>query len=108
MERESTIFSIDNQNFLEIFHLNPILKHMKNLTGRDIEKMAVLELIMYLEKQVDQIILQSVTELERLNNLRKTQGLYQKNRVDRLCISSAIKHLNGEVPPQQRNTRRKK
>jgi len=81
---------------------------MQKLTGKSFEKMAVMELIIYLENQVDQIALQSIKELNQLNKLRKIQGLYQKNRIDRLCISSAIKHLNNEVPPQQRNTRRKK
>jgi hypothetical protein len=91
-----------------MFHCHPLLKHMQKLTGKSFEKMAVMELIIYLENQVDQIALQSIKELNQLNKLRKIQGLYQKNRIDRLCISSAIKHLNNEVPPQQRNTRRKK
>jgi hypothetical protein len=91
-----------------MFHCHPILKHMQELTDMNVEKMAVMELIIYLENQVDQIAKQSVKELQHLNNLRKIQGLYQKNRIDRLCITSAIKHLNNEVPPQQRNTRRKK
>jgi len=74
----------------------------------NIEKMAVMELIIYLENQVDEITKQSVKELQQLNKLRKIQGLYLKNRIDRTCISQAIKHLNNEVPPQQKNTRRKK
>ena len=72
---------------------------MQKLTGKNIEKMAVMELILYLEKQVDQITLQSLMELERLNDLRKNQGLYQKNRIDRLCITSAIKHINEKGGP---------
>ena len=67
-----------------------------------------MELIIYLEDQVDEITKQSVEELQQLNKLRTLQGLYLKNRIDRTCISQAIKHLNKEVPPQQRNTRRKK
>jgi len=86
-----------------MFHCHPLLKHMQDLTGRNIEKLAVLELIIYLEKQVDQITLQSIKELERLNKMRKTQGIYQKNRIDRLCITSAIKHFNKEVLSQEKN-----
>ena len=89
-----------------MFHCHPLLNHMHELTGMNIEKMAVMEVILYLETQVDQITLQSVKELEQLNKLRKIQGLYQKNRIDRFCISSAIKHLNNEVPPLQENTKK--
>jgi len=81
---------------------------MQELTGMNVEKMAVMELIIYLENQVDQIALQSLKELEQLNKLRKLQGLYQKNRIDRLCISSAIKHLYEEVPPQKEHTKKKR
>ena len=91
-----------------MFHCHPLLRHMQELTGMNIEKMAVMELILYLEKQVDQVALQSLKELDRLNKLRKIQGIYQKNRIGRLCISSAIKHLNNEVPPQQEHTKEKK
>jgi len=69
MDMGSMSFILNNQNFSDIFHLNPILKYMKNLTGKDIEKMAVLALISYLENQVDQITVQSIIELERLNEI---------------------------------------
>lgn len=91
-----------------MFHCHPLLKHMHELTGMNVEKMAVMELIFYLENLVDEIARQSVKEFHQLNNLRKIQGLYQKNRIDRTCISQAIKHLNGEVPPQQEHTKKKK
>jgi hypothetical protein len=91
-----------------MFHCHPLLKHMQELTGMNIEKMAVMELIFYLEHQVDEIAKQSVEELQQLNKLRKIQGLYQKNRIDRTCISQAIKHLCKEVPPQQEHTKKKK
>jgi hypothetical protein len=82
-----------------MFHCYPLLKHMQKLTGMNVEKMAVMELIFYLEKQVDEIAKQSIEELEQLNKFRKIQGLYQKNRIDRQCISCAIKHLNEKGGP---------
>jgi len=91
-----------------MFHCHPLLKHMHELTGISIEKMAVMELIIYLEDQVNEITKQSVEELQQLNKLRKLQGLYLKNRIDRTCISQAIKHLNEEVPPPQEYAKRKK
>lgn len=63
-----------------------------------------MELIWYLEKQVEKNTLQSVEEIERLNKIRKIQGSYQKNHIDRLCITSAIKHLSKEMPLQLKST----
>ena len=83
-----------------MFHYNSLLKRMQKLTGMHVEIMATMELIIYLENLVDEITMQSVNELEQLNKLRKIQGLYQKNRIDRLCITSAIKHLSEKGVPR--------
>ncbi len=55
---------------------------MHELTGKEIEKRAVMELITYFESQIDKVIIQSVKELEQLNGLKKIQGMHQKSRID--------------------------
>ena len=42
------------------------------------------------------MIYQSVKELEKANELKKTQGLYPKSRIDRDCIRNAIKTVNSK------------
>ena len=68
---------------------------MHELTGLPVEKTAVFELTNYFEEQIKKVILQSKKELARINELKRIQGLYQKNRIDRDCIRNAIKSLNG-------------
>lgn len=67
---------------------------MHTLTGRDVEKRAVMELITHIETWADKVILQSEKELEQLNSQKKIQGLYEKSRIDDECIRRAIKNLN--------------
>jgi hypothetical protein len=84
-----------------LFHYHPIQQHLRKITGKDVDRMAVMELIIHLEQYVDQIAAQCIKEHENLNSMRKTQGLYQKARIDRLCILNAIKHLTKVVPPKE-------
>jgi hypothetical protein len=78
---------------------------MRKITGKDIEKRAVMELIMYFETLIDKVIIQSKKELEQLNSQRKIQGLYEKSRIDAESVRRAIKNLNaGEYPPSSTRT----
>lgn len=77
-----------------MFHWNQIWKHMRKLTGREVEKRAVMEVIDYFEPRVDALIQQSIIELEKLNEIKKIQGLDPKARIDRDCIKNAIKSIN--------------
>lgn len=52
---------------------------MRNLTGMNIEKRAVMELILFFEASIDNVILQSEKELEQLNSQKKIR-VYTKNR----------------------------
>lgn len=79
-----------------MLHWYPIKQLMHELTGAAVEKAAVFELTSYFENQMTKVILQSKDELEKLNQLKKIQGLYQKNRIDRDCIKNAIKSLSEE------------
>ena len=76
-----------------------VLKHMHSLTGRDIEKRAVMELINYFETSIDKVIIQSEKELELLNSQKKIQGLHQKSRIDAESVRRAIKTLNASAYP---------
>ena len=78
---------------------------MHCLTGKNVEKRAVMELIIYYEASIDKVILQSEKELEQLNSRKKIQSLHQKSRIDAECIQRAIKNLNtGEYPPSSERT----
>ena len=79
---------------------------MHELTNKDVEKRAVIELANYFEKQIKNVILQSVMELDKQNKLRKIQGLYQKSRIDRACIQTAIKTINSNGYSSMSNSNR--
>lgn len=66
---------------------------MHQITGREIEKRAVMEVIYFFEPQIDAIIKQSIIELDKLNKLKHIQGLNPKVRIDHDCIQNAIKTL---------------
>jgi len=68
---------------------------MHNITGKEVEKRAIMELITYSEIQIDAIIKQSLIELNELNKLKRIQGLNIKTRIDSDCIRNAIKTING-------------
>lgn len=71
----------------------------------NVEKRAVMELIINFEASIDKVILQSIKELGQLNSRKKIQGLHQKSRIDAECIQRAIKNLNaGEYPPSSLGT----
>lgn len=78
---------------------------MHSLTGMNVEKRAVMELIIYFEASIDKVILQAEKELEQLNSRKKIQGLYEKSRIDAESVRRAIKNLNaGEYPPSSERT----
>lgn len=68
---------------------------MRELTGKDIEKRAVMELIVYVENLIDQIVIQTTKEMEQLNEQKKIQGIYQKKcRITDEAVRRAIKTIN--------------
>ena len=67
---------------------------MRNVTGKEIEKRAIMQLVAYSEFQIDTIIRQSLIELDKLNELKRIQGLNTKTRIDEYCIKNAIKTIN--------------
>lgn len=77
-----------------MFHWYSVWKIMRKLTNKQIEKRAVMELITYFEKQVEKVIIQSKIELSKLNRAKRSQGIYQKTRIDKDCIVNAIKTIN--------------
>lgn len=76
-----------------MLHWYPIKELMHELIGLSVEKSAIFELTSHFEEQIKKVILQSKSELIKLNELKEIQGLYQKNRIDRDCIQNAIKHI---------------
>ena len=78
---------------------------MRKLTGKDIEKRAIMELITYIEKLIDQVAIQSLKEMEQLNEQKKVQGIYQKDRITDEAVKRAIKTINiSEYPPLSETT----
>ena len=76
-----------------MLHWHPIKELMSELTGRRVEITAAHELANFFEGEIIRVIEQSKTELEKLNELKKIQGVYQKNRIDRICVLNAIKSI---------------
>jgi hypothetical protein len=69
---------------------------MRRITKREIEKRAVMQIINHFEQQIESVIKQSVIEFEKINELKKIQGLHTKKRIDEDCIRNAIKHIYGK------------
>jgi len=67
---------------------------MRKITKKEIEKRALIELVIYLEKQIEKITRQSEIELEKQNKLRKNQGIHQKARIDPNSLKKAINLIN--------------
>ena len=67
---------------------------MHDMTNREIEKRAVMEVICYFEEQINLVIRQSAKELEKKNKINEIQGLRQMERIDQSCIRNAIKTIN--------------
>ena len=82
-----------------VVYWSPVWKHMRKLTGKDIEKRAVMELVTYVEKLMDKVIIQSTKEMEQLNENKKIQGIYQKCRITDEAIKRAIKTINASEYP---------
>ena len=76
-----------------MLHLHPVKQLMNKLTDLHCETIAIAELINYIEDEIIKVIIQSKEEMFKLNNLKKIQGLYQKNRIDKDCIINAIKTI---------------
>ena len=77
-----------------MFHWYQVWKRMHEITGREIEKRAIMELISHFEPKIDKVIKQSLVELEELNELRRIQGFDPKKRIDAECVRRAIKSIN--------------
>ena len=79
-----------------MLHWHPIKELMHELTGCNVETTAVHELTNYIEDEIKKVIIQSKIELQELNKLKKIQGLYQKHRIDKICVFNAIKTINAK------------
>jgi hypothetical protein len=69
---------------------------MRELTGKEIEKRAIMEVINYFESLIEAVMERSVIELHELNKIRQIQGLNSKTRIDREGVRRAIKVINSE------------
>ena len=88
-----------------MLYWNQVWKYLHNSTDKNIEKMAVSEIITYFENQIDKIIKQSERELENINLLREIQGLPPIKRITRTCIKKAINSINSKTyPPLSKKT----
>ena len=78
---------------------NSLWKEIHDLTGVEVEKRAVMELIAYFEPMIKEVIIESKRELERLNEQKRIQNVYQKKRIDDECMRRAIKSINAREYP---------
>jgi hypothetical protein len=76
---------------------------MRKITNREIEKMAIMEIINYFEPKIDAVIKQSCVELDKINKKRKAQSIDVKLRIDRFCVQNAIKTINSKKNSQLQN-----
>jgi hypothetical protein len=67
---------------------------MYELAGMHIEKRAVMELIYYLEEQMDLVIIESKKQLDKRNEYCEVQKIRPKQRIDCECVRQAIKIIN--------------
>jgi hypothetical protein len=67
---------------------------MREITGKEIEKRAIMEIIDYFEPMIINVIRQSEIELQKLNEIKKMQGINSKVRIDKECVINAIKNIN--------------
>jgi len=83
---------------------------MREISNAEIEKRAIMHIIDYFEPQIDAVIKQSIEEHKKLNELKKIQGLYVKNRIDKKCVENAINTLKekGYFSVQENGGKRKK
>jgi hypothetical protein len=70
---------------------------MRKLTNREVEKGAILELFNDIENRTDNVIYQSIHELDVLNTNREKQGLPKKTRINRECVQRAITSINNDI-----------
>jgi len=70
---------------------------MREITGKDIEKRAIMEIINHFESLIEAVMRRSVIELNELNKIRQIQGLNSKTRIDQECVRKAIKVINSET-----------
>lgn len=70
-----------------------VWKRMHELTGKDVEKRAVMEFISHFEAQMDLVIKKSAEELEKRNGFSGIQGLKPRQRIGRACVREAIKTI---------------
>lgn len=82
-----------------MLHWHQVWRYMYEVTGKEVEKRAVMELIANIEFQVNAIVKQSMIELQKLNELRRIQKICPKERIDEDCIRRAIKTLNTGAYP---------
>jgi hypothetical protein len=67
---------------------------MYKLADMPIEKRAVMEVIYYLEEQMDSVIMESKKQLDNRNEYCKVQKIRPKQRIDCECVRQAIKIIN--------------
>jgi hypothetical protein len=67
---------------------------MYKLAGMPIEKRAVMEVICYLEEQMDSVIIESKKQLDKRNEYCEVQKIKPKQRIDSECVRQAIKIIN--------------
>jgi len=94
---EKIVLSRDESQSLRMLHWHQILKYVHKLTNKEVEKGAIIELIKEIENRTDNIIHQSIIELNSINTNRAKQCLPPKVRIDRDCVQRAITSINNEI-----------
>lgn len=69
---------------------------MRKITDREIRKRTVIELTMYLEKEIEKITIQTINEIDKENKQRIKQGISPKIRIDVNSLKKAIKTINSK------------
>ena len=81
-----------------IFNKHNIHKRMRQITNRQIEKAAVAVIINYLKNHFENIVFQSVKELDQLNKQREKHKIYMRSRIGADCSINAIYTIRQKNP----------
>ena len=76
------------------FSLNKLRDLVKTRTKKQVTQEFIFHLAEYLEDYTKKIIKLSEKELEKQNEQRRIQGLYQKQRINEDCLKDIIIFIN--------------
>ena len=76
------------------FSLNKLRELVKTRTKKQVTQKYIFHLAEYLEDYTEKIVKLCEKELQKQNEKRRIQGIYQKQRINEECLRNAIIFIN--------------